>query len=149
MGNAGRHTRTGGLSIPRRRDDVLTLRTQQSCGWRLWRKNRSRRSREELGRAIARKKALWRGLWRYSARASRAQPDADPIDRNRPLCVPKTGTPLSWLLLREWHKTRIFSSLHKVAAWRLACDSSRHYGYRNSKSRKHDTSRSASAGTKR
>src|SRR2546429_4092819 len=29
----------------RRRDDVLTPRTQQSCGWRLWRENRSRRSR--------------------------------------------------------------------------------------------------------
>src|SRR2546429_8403390 len=82
MGNAGRHTRTGGMS-GRGAEMTSSLREHSNhadgdCGART-----ARGGREELGRAIARKMALWRGLWRYLARASRAQTDADPIEIGR------------------------------------------------------------------
>src|SRR5215469_17476117 len=71
------------------------------------------------------------------------------IDRNRPSCVPKTGTPVLWLRFTKWRKAFVFCVLHKTAAWRLACEPSAHYGYRIGKLRSHDTSRSASAGARR
>src|SRR5256886_17367652 len=70
MGNAGRHTRTGGMS-GRGAEMTSSLREHSNhadgdCGART-----ARGGREELGRAIARKKALWRGLWRDLAGAAR------------------------------------------------------------------------------
>ena len=78
--------------------------------------SRPTRSVRELGRALGAE-----------------EPDLDSIDRNRPSGVPKTGTPLLRRLFSEQPKAFIVSNLHKVTAWRPACDSSRHYGYRNSK----------------
>ena len=71
----------------------------------------------------------------YRARTFCAERGLEHIDRNRPSCVPKTGTPVLWPIFRNWCKSFVFCGLHKVAAWRLACEPSLHYGYRIGKLR--------------